>query len=506
MSEELFAISKVSPAPAPPSEYDSICAVMMDTERGRWFLQEYAERARSADTQLLLEAVQRIEAVVCAEPNKPAQPSSGTDLLEMPKTAARTQAEVAEIDTAAPPQAAGSDSAVSPLPQPPQPGDVFAAAKRIRYVTSALRGHGFDRSTCDQLEELAASILSAPLSASWLRDPSDQRTGKLREVLQYLEHRIGMLLESCMDGDASALEPASEPDHHAFEPVPAGKAAPENGFAGPFVIEERKLDAAASEAGRASPPSPPTDARSIPPAARDEAVEANAAAQSPPPAAEITLPEASLPPPPDPSVADRVEPPSIAGGAAAARAQPQGAHVPTVKLIHSSRLLPKSPGTRAASPALREVTARSFLSEIEQLFRSERSDMPGVKTARAGRASRSGSLSPEAVAATPRPRPAIGLVTDLRGEPSAAFGTAQSTGLAAAPPVPDQPPSPAGSQPAAAEDVRASQAEELTGAEPAQPLGAPLLAAAAPAPQPLCGDPFATLEAMSDHELIALFS
>jgi hypothetical protein len=355
----------------------------------------------------------------------------------MPKTVARTQAQLAEIDVAARPQAAGSDSAASPLPQPPQPGDVFAAAKRIRYVTSALRGHGFDRSTCDQLEELAASILSAPLSASWLRDRCDQRAGKLREVLQYLEHRIGMLLESCMDGDASALEPACEPDHHA---------------------------------------------------------------------AEIMLPEASLPPPPDPSVADRVKPASIDGGAPAARAQPQGAHVPTVKLIHSSRLLPKSPGTRAASPALREVTARSFLSEIEQVFRSERSDMPGVKTARAGRASRSGSLSPEAVAAAPRPRPAIGLVTDLRGEPIAAFGAAQSTGLATAPRAPDQPPSPAGAQPAAAENVQASQAEESTGAEPAQPLTAPLLAAAAPAPQPLSGDPFAALEAMSDHELIALFS
>jgi hypothetical protein len=503
MSEELLAISKVSPAPAALSEYDSICAVMMDTERGRWFLQEYAERNRGADTQLLLEAVQRIEAVVCAERNKPAQPGSGTDPLEMPKTVTRMQAEVAEIDVAARPQAAGSDSAAPPLPQPPQPADVFAAAKRIRDITSALRGHGFDRSTCDQLEELAASILSAPLSASWLRDPCDQRAGKLSEVLQYLEHRIGMLLlESCMDGDASAPEPACEPDHLAFEPAPAGKAAPENGLAGPFVVEERKLDAAASEAGRASPLSPPTDARSIPPAAHDDAVEGNAAAQSPPPVAEITLPEASLPPPPDPSVADRVAP----GAPAAARAQPQGAHVPTVKLIHSSRLLPKSPGTRAASPALREVTARSFLSEIEQLFRSERSDMPGVKAARGGRASRSGSLSPEAVAAMPRPRPAIGLVTDLRGEPIAAFGTAQSTGLPTAPPAPDQPPSPASAQPAAAENVQASQAEGLTGAEPAQPLTPPLLAAAAPAPQPLCGDSFAALEAMSDHELIALFS
>ncbi len=463
MSEELAAVSKISPAPAAQTDYNSICAALMQTERGRSFLQEYAKRNRSSDTQLLLAAILRIEAVVYAERNKLAQPGFRTDLLEMAETITRTRAEVAEIgsDAAAPPQSARSDSAASPLPPPPQPRDVFAAAERIRDVTWAMRGHGFDPSTCDQLEELAASILSA----SSLRDPSDRRASKLSEVLQYLEHRISMLLESCRDGDASAREPAPEPDHHAFEPAPAGKARPESGFVGPFVMEERELDAA-DLAGPASPPSPWTDSRSTPVAAQDDAVEGDAAALSPPPAAEMAVQEASLPPPPDPSAVDRVEPTSIDGGAPAARAQPQGAPVPTVKLIHSSRSVTKSSRIRAASPALREVTARSFLSEIEPLFRSERSNMPGFKAARAGRAPPADSISP----------------------------------------APDPPPSPASSQDAAAEHVQASQVEGLTDAEPAEPGTAPLRAAAAPIPQPPRGDPLAALEAMSDHELTALFS
>src|SRR5258708_11506866 len=41
MSEEPSAISRISPA---PGDYDSICAALMHTERGRWFLQEYARR------------------------------------------------------------------------------------------------------------------------------------------------------------------------------------------------------------------------------------------------------------------------------------------------------------------------------------------------------------------------------------------------------------------------------------------------------------------------------
>src|SRR6202030_623803 len=207
MSEELFAISKISPAPAAQGDYDSICAALMQTGRGRWFLQEYARRNRSADTQILLAAIERIEAVVCAERNRQVQPGFRSDLLEMTQAITRTRAEVAEVssEAASRPESARADGEPSPVARPPQPRDVFATAERIRDVTWAMRGHGFDPSTCDQLEELAAAILSA----SSLRDPTDHRASKLSEVLHYLEHRIDALLESCADApvDATAQSP-----------------------------------------------------------------------------------------------------------------------------------------------------------------------------------------------------------------------------------------------------------------------------------------------------------
>jgi hypothetical protein len=175
MSEEHSAISRISPAPAAQSDYDSICAALMQTERGRWFLQEYGRRNRSADTQLLPAAIQRIEAVVVAERSRQAQQGFRTDLLEMAKAITRTRAEVAEIrsDAALRPESA-SPREPSPLSPPPQTRDVFAAAERIRDVTWAMRGHGFDPTTCDQLEELAASILAA----TSLRDPTDRRASQ----------------------------------------------------------------------------------------------------------------------------------------------------------------------------------------------------------------------------------------------------------------------------------------------------------------------------------------
>jgi hypothetical protein len=251
MSDEPFAVSKVSAAPAAQVDYDSICAALMDTARGRWFLQEYARRTRGADTQLLLAAIRRIEAVVCAERNTQAQQGFRTDLIEMAKAITRTRAEVAEIgsDAALHAESGRPGSRASPLPQPSQPRDVFAAAERIRDVTWAMRGHGFDPSTCDQLEELAASILSA----SSLRDPADRRASKLSEVLQYLEHRIDTLLESSADGSASAAEPPAEADH-AFGLALGGKAEPANGFAGTFVTAKGELDAADFGGGRLAAP------------------------------------------------------------------------------------------------------------------------------------------------------------------------------------------------------------------------------------------------------------
>ena len=259
MSEELLAVSRISPAPAAQTDYDAICAALMQTERGRWFLDEYAKRNRSADTRLLLAAIERIEAVVCAERNKQTQQGFRTDLLEMAKAITRTRAEVAEIradGTSAPGQVRDNGDATPP----PRPRDVFAAAERIRDVTWAMRGHGFDPSTCNQLEELAGTILSA----SALRDPTDHRASKLSEVLQYLERRIDGLLESCTDGDT--LEPEeleleselegdsertdrakadSEPSRQALAPVasrqPQHTNGHTNGFASHYAAESRPI-------------------------------------------------------------------------------------------------------------------------------------------------------------------------------------------------------------------------------------------------------------------------
>jgi hypothetical protein len=235
MADQPSARSIVSSALPAPDEYDAICAVLMHTERGRWFLQEYARRNRSGDTQVLLAAIQRIEDVVRGERDRQARQSLRSDLLEMAKAITRTRAEVEGV---------GPTAVPAPTPLGPKAtsgrgnGDVFASAERIRDIAWAMRGHGFDPSTCHQLEELAASILSA----SSLRDPGDRRTSRLGEVLQYLELRVDAMLASYSEGSGRPdvgrdfLAPAAIEHDPQWSDWPACDAE-----ASPPACEVRKL-------------------------------------------------------------------------------------------------------------------------------------------------------------------------------------------------------------------------------------------------------------------------
>ncbi len=193
MSDEPFALSTVPLAPPASGDYDAICATVMESARGRWFLEEFARRNRNADTALVLNAIERIERVIRGDRGQQAYQDFRMELLEMAKTIAVTRAEVAEIG----PEPVRAQAAAAAAPTA---SDAFAAAERIQEVAWTMREHGLEPSTCDQIEALASSILSA----SALRDPNDRRAHKLAEVLQHLERRINAMLDSCAESAPAA--------------------------------------------------------------------------------------------------------------------------------------------------------------------------------------------------------------------------------------------------------------------------------------------------------------
>ena len=162
MPEEPFALSTISPLPAEESDYDAICATVMESERGRWFLQEYARRNRNADTRLVLAAIERLEHLIRTERNQQAHPGMRAELLEMARAIAQARAE--DADGTRYPDA-HSRAAGAEQKSPPGPPDIHETAERLQDVAWTMRERGLDPATCEELEALASSILASLLVA-----------------------------------------------------------------------------------------------------------------------------------------------------------------------------------------------------------------------------------------------------------------------------------------------------------------------------------------------------
>jgi len=61
-------------------EYEVILTALLETARGRAFLQEYARRSRASDTETLLTAIGRIEGLLSSKGLEPGDPSPADDV------------------------------------------------------------------------------------------------------------------------------------------------------------------------------------------------------------------------------------------------------------------------------------------------------------------------------------------------------------------------------------------------------------------------------------------
>ena len=82
--------------PLRKSDYEAIEAAVMETEKGRWFLAEYASRHRAADTDEVLGAIARLEGMLKRE-RRPDADRIRLDIGEMKSAIERTKLEIAQI-------------------------------------------------------------------------------------------------------------------------------------------------------------------------------------------------------------------------------------------------------------------------------------------------------------------------------------------------------------------------------------------------------------------------
>ncbi|MEA2994508.1 MAG: hypothetical protein QOG74_57 [Alphaproteobacteria bacterium] len=211
MSDAQYALSPSAAPPPSEADYDAIFAAVMETARGRWFLGEFAKRNRNADSELVLAALDRVEAVWRRRDHSSPTERVKFDLLEMAKAIAQTKAEIAAITPDG--EAKGTlleateelDSIVRTTEH--ATSTILAAAEQVQEIAWTLRERGMESDACDALDQRATDIYSA----CSFQDLTGQRTRKVVEVMRFLEERIEAMID--IWGATEAASPAAAVGH-----------------------------------------------------------------------------------------------------------------------------------------------------------------------------------------------------------------------------------------------------------------------------------------------------
>ena len=193
-----------------PTEYEAIEATMSGSARGRWFLAEFARRNRGADTNVLLDAIARLESTVTDGRGPDAVSHFRGDILEMANAIGRTKAEIAAITDPSHDQTRLSvaSEALDAIVQATERAttDILAAAEQVQESAWSLREHGIDEVACDALDRYATQIYTA----CSFQDLTAQRTSRIVHTLRYLEERLIAMM--AIWGDAGDQVPPAPGD------------------------------------------------------------------------------------------------------------------------------------------------------------------------------------------------------------------------------------------------------------------------------------------------------
>lgn len=136
--------------PQPPAkqllsetDFEAIAAAVQETERGRWFLDEYARRNRHSDTKQVLDAIKKLQHTLSTRTESTHEDSIRLTIVDMSEAIARTKAEIAAIkpDEESPGKIEDAtvelDAIVSTTEQ--ATSEILAAAESVQEIAWTLR-------------------------------------------------------------------------------------------------------------------------------------------------------------------------------------------------------------------------------------------------------------------------------------------------------------------------------------------------------------------------------
>lgn len=237
------------------AEYQTLEQTLMESDRGRRFLNEFLKRSKTPETTEILGAIQRLEKVVTRQRKVPDLDKIRLDIADMHEAIERTKSEIANIK-----DEGGDDSnrfvdasheldaIVTQTEGATQ--TILEAAEQIQEQAWVLRENGAADATCDDIDAKATEIFMA----CSFQDLTGQRTNKVVQVLRYLESRINLMINiwgiEDMDADDTAGPADSRPDAHLLNgPQHEGKGVCQNSVDELMSASDDVFNAAMDETG-----------------------------------------------------------------------------------------------------------------------------------------------------------------------------------------------------------------------------------------------------------------
>ncbi|HYF55789.1 MAG TPA: hypothetical protein VEA41_16160 [Salinarimonas sp.] len=181
--------------PISESDYEAIELAVMETARGRWFLSEYARRNRTADTGILLAAIERLEQAVAGERQVQSMDRLRFDLVDMARAITRTKSEIASIRPSdhAQTDLVVASEALDGIVRTTEraTSEILEAAEHVQEAAWTLREEGANDTLCDELDRRATEIYTA----CSFQDLTAQRVVKIVQTLRFLEGRLNAMID-----------------------------------------------------------------------------------------------------------------------------------------------------------------------------------------------------------------------------------------------------------------------------------------------------------------------
>lgn len=184
--------------PISDADYDAIAAAVMETERGRWFLKEYARRNRHSDTQTVLNALERLEDRISVAADSNGDTSVALishNVIDLAEAITQVKREVQELGGNGDEKDHFNSATVELEAIVSQTetatGEILEAAEKIQEVLWILREEGANETQCDIIESKIIDVYTA----CSFQDLTGQRSSKVVRLVGYVEKRVSAMME-----------------------------------------------------------------------------------------------------------------------------------------------------------------------------------------------------------------------------------------------------------------------------------------------------------------------